>query len=118
MAGAARYPELYYKVWYYFPQLYTVTGQGFLERSAFGIFFQWKSKAADPPPNDPFFSINIDNGADGSMYLYVYDSNAQVRYYQWSPCAGRPLVFHRSPLQESRGHDWTGDDLAGRRAAV
>jgi polysaccharide lyase-like protein len=74
--------DLYYRVWYYFPQLYTVTGNGVPGDFPFWNIFQWKSKATDPPLNAPFFSINIFNRPDGSMYLFVYDSNTGTNYDQ------------------------------------
>lgn len=77
-----RYPDLYYRVWYYFPRLYTVTGAGIPGEFPFWNIFQWKSKAADPPLNDPFFSINIGNRPDGNMYLYLFDSNVRQSYDQ------------------------------------
>jgi polysaccharide lyase-like protein len=77
-----RYSDLYYRVWYYLPQLYTVTGSGIPGDDAFWSVLQWKSRAADPPRNDPFFMLNIANRPDGNMFLYLYDSNSRVSHGQ------------------------------------
>jgi hypothetical protein len=102
-----QYPELYYKVWYYFPQLYTVTGTGIPEDNSFWNIFQWKSKAADPELNDSFFSINIGNRPDGNMYLYVYDSNAGQSYDQTVMDVPVGQWFSIEAFYKSRG-DATG----------
>lgn len=77
-----RHPDLYYKVWYYLPRLYTVTGSGVPGDGAFWNILQWKSRAADPPRNDPFFMLNIENRPDGTMSLYLFDSKARVTHTQ------------------------------------
>jgi hypothetical protein len=69
------HPELYYSVWYYFPQRYTTTGN-----PAWWNVQQWKSKHA--AGNDPFFALNVGNATDGSMYFYVYDQNSKKSYTQ------------------------------------
>lgn len=76
-----QYPELYYKVWYYFPQVYTVTGNG-VDPHPWWNIFQWMSRSAMPPRNDPFFHINIANGPNGNMYLYLRDSHTGTSYVQ------------------------------------
>jgi hypothetical protein len=70
-----RYPELYYRVWFYFPQRYVPNGN-----PPWWNVFQWKSKHADV--NDPFISLNVGNRPDGAMYFYLYDKNAQKSYGQ------------------------------------
>lgn len=102
-----RYPDLHYKVWYYFPQLYTVTGSGIPGENPFWNIFGWKSKAANPPMNDPFFSINIGNRPDGNMYLYVYDANARLSYEQTIMEVPVGRWFYIEALYKSRG-DATG----------
>src|SRR6267378_1526580 len=56
------YPNqaLYYKVWFYFPQNYRLTGSA---DWWFFNLFQWKSKY--DTTNDVFFSVNIYNRPDG-----------------------------------------------------
>jgi hypothetical protein len=102
-----RYDELFYKVWYYFPRLYTVTGSDLPGETAFWNVFQWKSKSADPPADDPFFSINIGNRPDGNMYLYLYDSNAEQSYDQTVMDVPVGQWFSVEGLYKSRG-DATG----------
>jgi hypothetical protein len=53
---------LFYSVWYYFPQHYTV---GF-----YWNIFQWKSRQTEnrSSPVDPFFTLNVANRPDGAMY--------------------------------------------------
>src|SRR5262249_55028292 len=43
-----QYPQLYYRIWFYFPQRYTVPN--------WWDVFQWKSKVS-PTVNDPFFIL-------------------------------------------------------------
>ena len=69
------YQELYYRVWYYFPRRYTADGS-----PAWWNVQSWKSKHLDG--DDPFFSLNVGNRLDGSMYLYLYDQNKRVSYTQ------------------------------------
>lgn len=70
-----KYPELYYRVWFYFPQRYVPNG-----KPAWWNVFQWKSKRA--VVSDPFFALNVGNRSDGAMYFYLYDSNAKNSYGQ------------------------------------
>jgi hypothetical protein len=72
-----QYPDLYYKVWYYFPQSYTLTGNPL---TAFWNIFQWKSKVNDL--NEVFYQVNIGNRANGSMFLYMYDWQRRIGYDQ------------------------------------
>ncbi|HEX2713795.1 MAG TPA: heparin lyase I family protein [Candidatus Acidoferrales bacterium] len=66
------YSQLYYSVWYYFPQSYTV--------SLFWNVMQWKSQ--HPSGNDPFFILNVGNRTDGTMTFYLFNQNRQVTYNQ------------------------------------
>src|SRR5262245_9983259 len=68
-------PELYYSVWYYFPQQYTPVGN-----PAWWNVFEWKSKS--PGRNNPFFSVNVWNRRDGTMYFVLRDSNMGTTYNQ------------------------------------
>jgi hypothetical protein len=102
-----QYPDLYYKVWYYVPRVYTVTGSGIPGDDAFWNILQWKSRAADPPRNDPFFMLNIGNRPDGTMFLYLYDSNARVSYGQTVMDVPIGQWFSIEALYKSRG-DATG----------
>lgn len=67
--------ELYYSVWYYFPQRYAPNGN-----PPWWNVFQWKSKRLNA--NDPFFALNVGNRPDGSMYLYLYNQNSKTSYSQ------------------------------------
>lgn len=68
-----QYQQLYYRVWFYFPQRYTVP--------RWWNVFQWKSKVASDV-NDPFFVLNVGNRQDGTMYFYLYDSPQGKSYGQ------------------------------------
>jgi hypothetical protein len=63
-AESQAHPALWYRVWYYFPQRYSV-------RSWWNVF-QWKSKRVTGAV-DPFFILNVGNRPDGSMFFYLYD---------------------------------------------
>jgi Polysaccharide lyase len=71
------HPELYYSVWYYFPQRYRPNGS-----PSWWNVFQWKSKHGDASRSDPFFALNVGNRSDGSMFFYLYDQNARRAYAQ------------------------------------
>jgi hypothetical protein len=66
-------PKLYYSVWYYFPQQYSVTN--------YWNVFQWKSKRSSGQV-DPFFVLNVGNRPDGSMYFYLYNWQKRQSYTQ------------------------------------
>ena len=70
-----KHAELYYRVWYYFPQRYVPNGN-----PPWWNVFQWKSKRADV--SDPFFALNVGNRSDGAMFFYLYDKNAKNSYSQ------------------------------------
>lgn len=70
-----KHPELYYRVWFYFPQRYVPNGN-----PPWWNVFQWKSKRASV--SDPFIALNVGNRSDGAMYFYLYDKNAQKSYGQ------------------------------------
>ena len=70
-----KHPELYYRVWFYFPQRYVPNGN-----PPWWNVFQWKSKRADV--SDPFFALNVGTRSDGAMYFYLYDKNAAKSYSQ------------------------------------
>lgn len=56
---------LYYSAWYYFPQRYTPTGS-----PAWWNLMQWKSESPTSG-NNPFFTVNVWNRADGTMYFFL-----------------------------------------------
>src|ERR1041385_4508956 len=70
-----KYPELYYSVWFSFPQHYVPNGN-----PPWWNVFQWKSKRGDT--SDPFIALNVGNRPDGAMYFYAYDKNAKNSYGQ------------------------------------
>lgn len=55
---------LYYSAWYYFPQQVSATG-------GWWNVFQFKSNYATG--NDPYWLLDVDNRANGAMYLSLYD---------------------------------------------
>ena len=68
----SEHPDLYYKVWYYFPRNYRLVGN---PASAFWNVFGWKSKTIDPPRNEVFWHVNIYNRpTDESMFLQLRDA--------------------------------------------
>jgi hypothetical protein len=69
------YPQLYYSAWYYFPRRYTPKGT-----PSWWNVFQWKSKHRGKI--DPFFSLNVGNLSDGSMFFYLYDQNSKTSFPQ------------------------------------
>jgi hypothetical protein len=77
-----QYPNLYYRVWYFFPTVFTVTGASVPGEYPFWNILQWKSQTDDPQTSDAFFTVNVGNRPDGSMYLYLYDSHASQSYDQ------------------------------------
>jgi hypothetical protein len=70
------HPSLFYSVWYYFPQSYSV--------GYYWNIFQWKSRQSDSrsSPVDPFFTLNVANRPDGSMYLNLFDWQRRISYSQ------------------------------------
>lgn len=70
-----KHAELYYRVWFYFPQRHVPNGD-----PPWWNVFQWKSKRNDV--SDPFIALNVGNRSDGAMYLYLYDKNAKNSYNQ------------------------------------
>lgn len=64
--------DLYYRTWYYFPQIYTP--------SQYWNVFQWKSK--HPAGDDPFFILNVGNRSGGAMYFYLYNWQTRTSYGQ------------------------------------
>jgi hypothetical protein len=74
-AESRAYDDLYYKVWYYFPQNYTLTGD---PAWFFWNIFSWKSKLGTL--NDSFYQINIYNRPiTGNMYLSLYNWQTQTQ---------------------------------------
>jgi polysaccharide lyase-like protein len=77
-AESQKYPQLYYSVWYYFPQNYTP--------SLFWNVLQWKSKhvVSGVATNDPFFTLEVGTNPSGEMFFYLGDDNTQTTYQQVS----------------------------------
>lgn len=77
-AESQKYPQLYYSVWYYFPQSYTP--------AVFWNVLQWKSKhvVSGVATNDPFFTLEVVATPSGQMYFYLGDDNTQTTYQQGS----------------------------------
>ena len=73
---AQTYPQLYYSVWYYFPQNYTP--------SLFWNVLQWKSKhpVSGVATSDPFFSLEVGALPSGEMYFYLGDDHTSTTYQQ------------------------------------
>jgi hypothetical protein len=103
-----QYPDLYYKVWYYFPTTYTLTHP----TSPWWMIMAWKSSSTTPPRNDPFFAIDVANRPNGNMFISLYESKP----YDPSRATGygQTLVdlpvaswFYIEALYKSRG-DATG----------
>jgi hypothetical protein len=68
-----QYTDLYYSVWYYFPQRYDTP-------AGWWNILQWKSKTSSR--NDPFTVLNVGNRPNGNMYLYLYRWVAKESYNQ------------------------------------
>ena len=66
------YAQLYYSVWYYFPQGYSAPN--------WWNVLQWKSQTQTT--NDPFFVLNVGNRLDGTMFFYLHDWQRKVSYGQ------------------------------------
>ncbi len=67
------FPALYYSVWYFFPQRYSV-----------GLYWnvlQWKS-LRPAGANDPFFILNVGNRSNGAMYFYLYNWQSGQEFTQ------------------------------------
>lgn len=75
--------DLYYSVWYYFPEVYTP--------ATFWNVFQWKSNTG--VLNDPFFVLNVGNlaGPTGPMFFYLVNSNAGISHSQSPPFVTIPV---------------------------
>jgi hypothetical protein len=109
------HPDLYYKVWYYFPQTYTLVGN---PASWFWNIFGWKSKTITPPRNETFWHVNVYNrSGTGNMYLQLRDAqtgNAPPPLAQIDVPVNR--WFYLEAYYESRDTAagrvtiWQGDD--------
>jgi hypothetical protein len=78
------YSDLYYTVWYYFPQRYSVNGS-----PSWWNVLAWKSHIPGGA-DSPFFILSVGNlsttdGTTGPMYLYLYNQNTQTAYTQTPP---------------------------------
>jgi hypothetical protein len=68
------YSQLYYRAWYYLPEHYSVTN--------WWNIFQWKSRNSATGAVDPFFTLNVGNRPDGTMYLYLFNWQTRASYQQ------------------------------------
>jgi hypothetical protein len=70
------HPQLYYSVWYYFPQTYTPI--------VFWNVLQWKSKhvVAGVESTDPFFNLIVWNRPFGEMYFSLRNEHTNTTYDQ------------------------------------
>lgn len=75
-AEAQTYPQLYYSVWYYFPQSYTP--------ALFWNVLQWKSRhvVSGTAVSDPFFSLEVGALPNGEMYFYLGDDHLNTTFQQ------------------------------------
>jgi hypothetical protein len=113
-----QYPDLYYKAWYYFPNVYTLNNVV----NPWWMIMAWKSTSTTPSRNDSFFNINVANRSNGNMFLTLYEA----RPYDASngTSYGQTLVdlpvgrwFYIEAYYKSRGDAtgqvtvWQGDDV-------
>jgi len=105
---------LYYKVWFYFPQNYVLTGS---PDWWFWNVLQWKSQSG--AANDVFFSVNIYNRANGHMYLVLRDARGcqcnlpplatiDVPVNQWFYIEG---YYDSQDVAVGQVKIWQGDDV-------
>ena len=104
------HPDLYYKVWYYFPQNYSLIGD---PAWAFWSIWAWISKTTSPQQSNTFYQINVYNRpVTGNMLLALY--NWQTGTFP-SRVPGTEAIdvpvnqwFYIEALYKSRG-DLTGE---------
>jgi hypothetical protein len=66
-----QHPDLYYKVWYYVPETYSLIGD---PAWSFWNIWIWKSKSDAQPQGDTFYQINVYNRPiTNNMYLTLYN---------------------------------------------
>jgi hypothetical protein len=116
---ALQYPDLYYKVWYYFPHLFTLTDLV----NPWWTIMTWKSASTTPRRNDPFFNINVANRPNGNMFIYLYESKpydpSSARSYTQT-LVDVPVAqwFYIEGYYKSRGDAtgqvtiWQGDEVS------
>jgi len=111
-------PELYYKVWYYFPNNYTLSNLV----NPWWMIMAWKSTSTNPARDDSFFNVNVSNRANGNMFLSLYepkpyDSAHGKSYTQTAIDIPVGQWFYIEAFYKSRGDGtgqvtiWQGDDL-------
>lgn len=113
-----QYSDLYYKVWYYFPSVYTLTNPV----NPWWMIMAWKSTSTNPSRNDAFFNVNVANRPNGNMALSLYEAKP------YDPANGRTYTqtsvdlpigqwFYIEAHYISRGDAtgqvtiWQGDDV-------
>jgi hypothetical protein len=103
-AESQAYPDLYYGIWYYFPQVYTPT--------TFWNVFAWKSNGTSEG-NNPFFILNVGNrpagdSNPGAMFFYLYDQVTRTSYtpqtYKNIPVGGWTHVEAHYICDPANGH--------------
>jgi hypothetical protein len=112
------YADLYYRVWYYFPHVVTLTHPA----SPWWNIMTWKSTSTTPARNDPFFNINVANRENGNMFISLYESKPYDQFVGTS--YGQTLVdvpvgqwFYIEGFYRSRGDAtgqvtiWQGDEV-------
>jgi hypothetical protein len=65
-----QHSDLHYKVWYYFPNAFTLTDSV----NPWWTIMAWKSASTSPSRNDPFFNIGVGNRPNGNMFIYLYET--------------------------------------------
>ena len=73
---AQKYPQLYYSVWYYFPQSHSP--------SLFWNVLQWKSKhlVSGVATSDPFFTLEVAASPTGEIFFYLRDDHTNTTFQQ------------------------------------
>lgn len=114
-----QYPDLYYRVWYYFPRIYTLSDP----QNPWWNIWQWKSSSSTTPPrNDMFFGLFIWHRPNGNMYVYLreskpYDRTNARNYDQTLVDIPVGQWFYLEGRYESRGNAtgrvtiWQGDEV-------
>lgn len=92
--------QLYYSVWYYFPQAYSP--------SQFWNLMEWKSKhtISGVTTSDPFFSLEVGALSSGEMYFYLGDNHTNTSYPSAQPPMPIPVSqwIHVEAFYKSNGN--------------
>lgn len=115
---ARQYSDLYYKVWYFFPNIYTLNNVV----NPWWMIMAWKSTSSSPSRNDSFFNVNVANRPNGNMFLSLFEARP------YDPANGRSYTqtlidvpvgqwFYIEAFYKSRGDAtgqvtvWQGDEV-------